>query len=199
MSLREKKYAYTRQALFDSAMELFRQKGYDDVSVEEIAERAGFSRATFFNHFGSKDGVLRHFGDQLRKRVEELVASTEREPDPLDRIRKVLLAMASEVEANRENFRLILNYSSRDPDYLASPTSARKRVIELIAQLVDTAQQSGLARRDMPALEIAGAVFALYQYSLWSIVIKHGQAESAIESVWRFILGGIRGHDPMAQ
>lgn len=198
MSLREKKYAYTRQVLFDAAMELFRQRGFEQVSVEEIADRAGFSRATFFNHFGSKDGILRCFAEQIRRRVEKLAADTENETNPMDRLRKLLMAVASDVEQNRDNVRIALVHSSRYLDCPAGPTSVGKTVIEITANLIATAQQSGLARRDMPAPELAGAVFALYGHALWSIVVKNCRAEPAVESAWQIILEGIRNHDPVA-
>ena len=60
-TLRSRKLADARRALFEAAMELFRERGFDETTVEEIAARAGFSRATFFNHFGSKAAVLGYF------------------------------------------------------------------------------------------------------------------------------------------
>lgn len=72
--LRERKNAEVKAAFFEAAMALFRQKGIEQTSVDEIAERAGFSRATYFNHFGTKKGVLRYYGQQLQERMEELLA-----------------------------------------------------------------------------------------------------------------------------
>ena len=71
--LRQNKKIRVKRELYLAAMELFRQKGFDETSVEEIAEQAGYSRATFFNHFGSKQGVLRFYGQRLQERVEELL------------------------------------------------------------------------------------------------------------------------------
>jgi AcrR family transcriptional regulator len=52
----------TRQAIIRAALELWRERGYgggaDDPTAEEIAERAGVSKATFYLHFARKDDIL---------------------------------------------------------------------------------------------------------------------------------------------
>jgi AcrR family transcriptional regulator len=52
----------TRQAIIRAALELWRERGYaagaDDPTAEEIAERAGISKATFYLHFARKDDIL---------------------------------------------------------------------------------------------------------------------------------------------
>lgn len=55
---RETKKRATFDALLTTAIELFDQKGYDNVSVDEIALAAGVSRRTFFRYFDSKDEVV---------------------------------------------------------------------------------------------------------------------------------------------
>src|ERR1035441_4713331 len=41
-----------------AALELFRERGYAEVTVAEIADRAGLTKRTFFNHFADKREVL---------------------------------------------------------------------------------------------------------------------------------------------
>ena len=56
--LRERKKEATRQAISDIATELFLARGFDHVSVAEIAEAAEVSRMTVFNYFPRKEDLF---------------------------------------------------------------------------------------------------------------------------------------------
>ena len=57
-SLREQRRLRTRDAIVDAAAELFTERGFDHVSVMEIAQRAGVVEKTVFNHFPVKEGLV---------------------------------------------------------------------------------------------------------------------------------------------
>jgi AcrR family transcriptional regulator len=57
-SLREQRRQRTREAIVDAAAELFTERGFDAVSVMEIAQRAGVVEKTVFNHFPVKEGLV---------------------------------------------------------------------------------------------------------------------------------------------
>jgi len=48
----------TKRSLFNTALKLFSQYGYDNVTVDEITGIVGVSKGTFYNHFASKESVL---------------------------------------------------------------------------------------------------------------------------------------------
>ncbi len=55
---RERRYQETRARIVDAAAELFDERGFDSVSVMEIAKRAGVVEKTVFNHFPVKEGLV---------------------------------------------------------------------------------------------------------------------------------------------
>lgn len=60
----------TRERLMDAAVELFGERGVLGASVEEICERAGFTRGAFYSNFESKDELCL---DVLRRTCEQLI------------------------------------------------------------------------------------------------------------------------------
>jgi AcrR family transcriptional regulator len=55
---RERRAAETRLRLFRCALQLFAERGYSNVTVEDITEAADVGKGTFFNYFETKDHVL---------------------------------------------------------------------------------------------------------------------------------------------
>ena len=58
LSLRKQKRLKTRLGIEDAATLLVDEHGFTSVTVEEICEKAGISRRTFFNYFDSKDSAV---------------------------------------------------------------------------------------------------------------------------------------------
>lgn len=76
--LREKKKIEARQRISDVATRLFVERGFDAVTVMEIADAAGVSKATAFNYFPRKEDMFL----DLRPEAEELLARAVRERPP---------------------------------------------------------------------------------------------------------------------
>jgi AcrR family transcriptional regulator len=100
--LRERKKAQTSEALQAAALRLFTEQGFDQTTVEEIADACEVSPRTFFRYFPSKQDVL--FGDgEVRK--AEMLAALANQPagsTPLAAVRIAIGAMVDEYEGERE-------------------------------------------------------------------------------------------------
>jgi AcrR family transcriptional regulator len=72
-SLQSRKRQLVRDAIYEAAIDLFATKGFDETTVEELAEAAGISRRSFFRYFETKDDLLARntvtCGEVLRKTV----------------------------------------------------------------------------------------------------------------------------------
>lgn len=77
-SLRERKKRATREALAKTARRLFAERGFEAVTVAEIAVAAGVSEKTVFNHFATKEDLVFAGGDTGTARL--LAALAERPP-----------------------------------------------------------------------------------------------------------------------
>jgi AcrR family transcriptional regulator len=72
MGLRESKKLRTRQEIADRAMQFFAQRGFDHVTVAEVAAAAGVSEKTVYNYFPTKEDL---FFDEVPAREAALVAA----------------------------------------------------------------------------------------------------------------------------
>jgi AcrR family transcriptional regulator len=81
-SLRERKRLRTRRAIQEAALTLFAEQGFDDTTVEQIAERAEVATATFFRYFPGKADVVLNFHDAVIQALwEEIVRRPPEESD----------------------------------------------------------------------------------------------------------------------
>ncbi|MBO1337486.1 TetR/AcrR family transcriptional regulator [Streptomyces sp. VRA16 Mangrove soil] len=90
-TLRERKKQRTREALSETAIRMFLERGYDAVSVAEIAAAAGVSKPTLFRYFAAKeDLVLHRFADHEDEAARVVVGRAEGET-PLGALRRNFL------------------------------------------------------------------------------------------------------------
>jgi AcrR family transcriptional regulator len=76
MGRRERKKAATRKAISDAATELFVERGFDAVSIREIAEKADVSPTTVLAHFPQKEALV--FDEDEQQRAELVAVVTDR-------------------------------------------------------------------------------------------------------------------------
>ena len=76
--MRERKKQRTRQLIRDTAVHLFMQRGFDQVTIAEVAREADVSEATVFNHFPTKEDLV--YGQMEAFEQELLEAVRDRPP-----------------------------------------------------------------------------------------------------------------------
>jgi AcrR family transcriptional regulator len=86
--LRERKKARTKAAIQEHALRLFRAQGYENTTVEQIAEAAEVSPSTFFRYFGSKEDVVVY--DALDPVLIEAWRSQPPELGPMEALRRAM-------------------------------------------------------------------------------------------------------------
>ncbi|ARJ06065.1 hypothetical protein B5808_13175 [Cnuibacter physcomitrellae] len=132
---RETKRLATRRAIEVAALELAAERGFDDVTVDDISARAGVSARTFFNYFATKEASVG--GDTPFVLTEASVERYVEHPqaDPLaDLVELIASSMAGVEDADPELYRLRRSLVAQTPAVL-SVKFAQMR--ELEAQVID--------------------------------------------------------------
>ncbi|ANP55243.1 AcrR family transcriptional regulator [Streptomyces griseochromogenes] len=115
MGRRERKKAATRQALADAALELFLERGFDEVSIRDVAEAADVSTTTLFKHFPSKEALLFDMDADVESAL--VAAVRERSPDTsaLQALRTHTLEMRTFKAQHQEQIAVFLRLINSTP------------------------------------------------------------------------------------
>lgn len=99
---RERRKRELRSWIYRTARRLFLERGFEAVTVEQIAEAADIAQATFFNHFQSKNAVLAEMTSEVSERIHDLIAQQrERAVSAQERIAGFAGCAAAELERSR--------------------------------------------------------------------------------------------------
>lgn len=115
VGLRERKKRETRGRLGDVAARLFAERGYDEVSMSDVARAAGVSDQTVYNYFPTKPDLVLDRAEEVLERIRAAVATRDGQQSPVDAIRRVVLED-------------IDRYVSNDPDLAKGEFPAQCRL-----------------------------------------------------------------------
>lgn len=95
-SLRERKKAATRQRITEAGTTLFLERGFDNVTINEVADAADVSKVTVFNYFPRKEDILLDRLPQAEQLLTAAVRDRAPEESPLRALRRLLLELAEQ-------------------------------------------------------------------------------------------------------
>lgn len=153
---RERKKQETRNALEAAALRLFAERGYEQSTVEDIAEAADVAVRTFFRYFSSKQHVL--FGDAAHNIVGRLRSALAARPDGESPVDAVRAAMDSIDADNPEQQRQILERMrllQQMPELLPTYQMVFHELHVVLAEFV--AERTGRPDTDLYPQLVAGA------------------------------------------
>ena len=113
-TLQLRKQQLVRGAIYEAAIELFGKKGFDQTTVEEVAQAAGVSRRSFFRYYATKDDLLAQgvvlYGAALTSAISACPATLE----PLEVVREMVLSGVKHTSAQPLT-RQIVEIAQRSP------------------------------------------------------------------------------------
>jgi len=140
---RERKKLETRRALEQAALRLFGERGYEQTTVEDIAEAAQVAVRTFFRYFSSKQDVL--FGDVVTDRVVRLrteLAARASTEDPLESVRLVMDRLDFSGPDEEEQILARLDLMRRQPSFVGRYLEIMDRMRTVVVEFM--AERTGL-------------------------------------------------------
>jgi TetR/AcrR family transcriptional regulator, cholesterol catabolism regulator len=168
-SRRERKKEETRHRIFHAAVDLFRERGFEHTTVDDITEKADVAKGTFFNYFPRKEAVLGYLSEERLVAIEENTASLYAEDrNAREKLIDVYLMAASAYEEDQELARFVLVEMMRRAFGPNEETALRWHAI--IETLLRQGQERGEMRAGIPfergEMLLSGVFFStLFQWA----------------------------------
>ena len=190
MGLRERKKEQTRQLIAETAWRLFADRGFERVTVAEVARQAQVAVATVFNYFPTKEDLFFFQLDVFGAHLVDAVSAREEGEPVLVAFRRTLLGSAgllARVEAGDlqalEQLRTVNRVIAASPALLAREQRALARTADALAALLaaETAAPAGDLRPQIAANALIGVQRALIDYTRRQVLTSDEPARLAAE------------------
>ncbi|MFF0909467.1 TetR/AcrR family transcriptional regulator [Microbacterium enclense] len=179
---RERKKAATRKAISDAATVLFLERGFDEVSIREVADAADVSPTTVFAHFPQKEALVFDEDDALRDllvdAVRDRAPGTSVSQALRDLYRRELIGLAFDPDG--EHRRLFMQLIDSTPALREYAGRMWLRHEDALADAI--AETTGHAE---PDAEIR--VYARMVLQLQILAFEHDDAAATIEAGFRVL------------
>lgn len=141
----------TRAELLAAALRLFIERGYGPVTIDAVAEAAGYTKGAVYWHFDSKEALLVEVFEAWTREGVANLRRALREPDPARRVEQVDAWHSGDAQrsAGWVRFELeVLRLAAEKPDLAARLRERQRAVYRVLADAL---------AEDRPALETGGA------------------------------------------
>ena len=189
--LRERKKLKTQHALQEHALRLFTEQGYDETTIEQIAEAAEVSPSTFFRYYPTKEDVL--LRDEFDPIVVACLLGQPREKPPMRAVRDAIKAAFSGLDPEEEQ-----QFLARYRIAITTPIT-RSRLYESFLEALDLfantlAEWKGLTPHDPALRTLVGAVTGVIQQAAIEWVKSGGEKPfaSVIDEHLARLEGGLK-------
>ena len=185
----------TRGRIINAAWQLFYEQGYEDTTIEEIIDKSGTSKGSFYHYFEGKDALLRTLSYLFDEKYTQLMEEMDPQMNSFDKLMYI----------NREVYLLIENSVSLDllARLLSSQliTKGEKHLLDrnrvyyrVLRQIVSEGQARGQIRDDLSVNEIVKA-YAMMERALmydWCLCEGEYSLSRYSQTMLPLLMGGYR-------
>jgi len=161
--------AGTRELIIDTACELFMQKGYNAVTVQEICNACNVTKPTFYYHLRSKEEIILNIYDPIVKNLTGHLLNALLADNYWEQLMVIFESLVQEsvkfgIDVHRQLFISNLNNDYGSFDF-------REELTRVAINLIEKAQQAGQIRNQSPAdVLYQASAYAFLGYELtWSM------------------------------
>ncbi len=190
---------FRREQIIDTARRVIGERGTTEVSMDEIATRAGVARSTIYVYFASRDELLRACVQSMYDTIKDTVAEVfEDSAPPFDRLLALIGGVLERIDESPAFFRLAMATQATTGAVGAAAVGGALMMIgldmmRLLDDIISAGIDDGLFRAD---LEKDGAVTLIGQQIYGALSVRAGDPDpvpvsQASDEICAFILHGL--------
>ncbi len=165
---RQRRSQEKRKRLKDAALQLFRSRGYERTSVEQITKRANLATGSFYQHYRSKQQLLLAFMDELLAAMGQLSLRPNYSGDVRASLRELLARGFANDLRYLGAYRAWEEAVLSDPQMASSQITIRRWTTKRVAVLLTSLQQWPGARPGVDVPALAQVIDTLF----WSLLAQ---------------------------
>ncbi len=194
---RERKKLATQLSIINVAMTLFKQQGFNQTSMEQIAELSDVSKATLYKYFPVKEAIIAaYWQEEVKNSREELQQIIDQFPDTRTRLEALYRSFMSRIMQSRELYEIYISYRMQHITKPQINETLRSGVAENAAAVLQAGQQSGEIRTDLPLKLLVGnlEMLSVIQSMAWLRHPESFSVEASSKMFTELFLNGASNH-----
>ncbi|MCE5318547.1 MAG: TetR/AcrR family transcriptional regulator [Parachlamydia sp.] len=163
----------TKNRILSVSKELFASKGFEKVTIEEIAQKAEVSSPSIYAIFQSKRGILFALMDEALapEKFEALVETGKKEKSPGKRLENTSRMTRQLYDAEREQFDLLRGASLLDPVFKELELEKERRRFQRQEEFVQTMYAEKLFKKDLSLERVRDILWAFTGRDLYRMMV----------------------------
>jgi AcrR family transcriptional regulator len=185
-----------RDAILRAAARLFRERGFADTGMRDIAEAADLSAANLYHYFDGKNDVLVYCQDRALERMLEAARAARRARTSAERLRLVLTAHVRTLLDDIEGATAHLQIESLPPRLRTPLVKKRDRYEQALRRILADGARSGEFVEMNPAIVVRAMLGAMNWTVTWFRPEGPETAAAVGDLIARFLVRGIASRTP---
>ncbi|MEW6447766.1 MAG: TetR/AcrR family transcriptional regulator [Bacillota bacterium] len=194
-SLRETRKKELKEEIFLQALRLFKERGYENVTVEDITTACGIAKGTFYNYFSKKEHVLLHLGQGQIEILRESIARHARVRNVRKRLKLIFKDLLARIDREPDLLKATVIEILRSSLLVEEELQLIAEFELLLTPLFEEAVAAGQVSVRWNPRQLSSFLVGTYYYALFSWLAKPAQGDvvalfhTHLDMLWDGIAG----------
>lgn len=193
MTMRKQQALATREKIFNTAFRLMTEKGFDNITVDEICSESGVAKGSFYHYFRSKDDIVIETYKIIDQEYSDEVRAL---PYDMSSIEKILATVGFQAKyATNKGVAFVRQiYKSQLESGTDFFISEDRPYFRILREIIEEGMEKGEIRSGLPAIELTRWIISFSRGITYDWCLHSGDYEivGVMDRAFRIILENIR-------